>query len=117
MRETRRRGRLVPRWTWLFLAGPILWYVYFWVVYLAAEAGCVAEVGSLVTWTTVVLTGITMVAVVYYAWRAFHEADTLEVTHDRGDLRSLVRTGLLLGGLFAVSTLFVGIPALMLQPC
>lgn len=117
MRDGRRPQRLVPRWTWLFLAGPVLWYVYFWVVYLAAEAGCVAEAGSLVTWTTVLLTGVTAAAVAYYAWRAFRDTDAPDVTHHEGSLRSLVRTGWLLGILFVVATLFVGIPAVVLQPC
>lgn len=111
------RRRLIPRWTWLFLGGPVLWYVYFWVVYLAAEAGCVAEIGLLVIWVTVVLTSLTILGIAYYAWRSLQEVGVTRVTGGHGSVRSLVRAGVLLGGVFAAATLSVGIPALVIQPC
>lgn len=103
---------LVPRWAWLFLAAPILWYLYFWGAYIAAEAGCTAESGAVVTWVTIGLTVGTMVAIAYYTWRAWRAESA-----DDTDTSQLVKAGFLLGGLFVVATLFVGIPALVLQPC
>ena len=100
-----------PRWAWLFLAGPVIWYFYFWIVYLAAEAGCVANTGALVSWITVGMSGATIVAIAYYAWQANRGSG------DAGGNRALVRAGYLMGGLFVVATLFVGVPALVLQPC
>jgi hypothetical protein len=108
---------LVPRWTWLFLAGPVTWYAYFWVVYLAAEAGCEADVGAFVVWVTVVLTGITSVTITFYGWRSFREAASPKVTANDGSIRSLVRAGFLLGGFFVAASLFVGVPALLVGPC
>lgn len=99
---------LVPRWSWLFLAGPVIWYLYFWVVYLAAEAGCTANSGAVVTWTTIGLTGATMVAIGYYTLRARRPDD---------DGSPLLKAGVLLGVFFVIATLFVGVPALVLQPC
>ncbi|MEX2423751.1 MAG: hypothetical protein WD990_07215, partial [Acidimicrobiia bacterium] len=35
--------RVLPsKWVVLFLAGPVIWYLHFWIVYLAAEAACAA---------------------------------------------------------------------------
>jgi hypothetical protein len=104
------RQAFSPRWVWLFLAGPVIWYFYFWIVYLAAEAGCVADTGALVTWVTVGMTGATMVAIAYYTWRAARDAGGQSS-------RPLVKVGYVMGGFFLVATLFVGVPALVLQPC
>ena len=108
---------LVPRWTWLFLAGPVIWYAYFWVVYLTAEAGCEAEVGTVVVWVTVVLTGITSVTIAFYTWRSLRDTASAKVTANDGNIRSLVRAGFLLGGFFVAASLFVGVPALVVGPC
>jgi len=114
MTERPHQRTFVPRWAWLFLAGPIIWYLYFWVVYLAAEAGCTADAGEVVTWVTIGLTGGTMVAVAYYAWRAARART--EGDDDDGS-GSLIRAGFLMGLVFVVASLFVGVPALVLQPC
>lgn len=104
-----------PRWGWLFLAGPVIWYVYFWIAYLSAEAGCAANSGVLVTWVTIGLTGGTMVAIAYYTWRAARARRSEDT--DITDGGSLVRAGFLMGAFFILATSFVGIPALVLQPC
>ena len=105
----------VPGWAWLSLAGPTTWYLYFWVVDLAAEGGCRANTAALVTWVTIGLTGASMVAIAYYA------QPTSLFRNPRGsgpdDQDSLVGLGLLLGVCFVVATLLVGVPALVLQPC
>lgn len=105
----------VPRWAWLFLAGPILWYLYFWVAYLAAEAGCTVDSGAVVTWVTIGLTGATLVAIAYYTWRAERARRSRDA--EGGNISSLIRAGFLLGAFFVLATLFVGVPALVLQPC
>ncbi len=111
MTDTQPDSRgFVPRWVWLFLAGPVIWYFYFWVVYLAAEAGCAADTGALVTWVTIGMTGATIVAIAYYTWRAGRAAG------EKG-ARPLIKAGYLIGGIFLVATLFVGVPALVLHPC
>lgn len=104
-----------PRWAWLFLAGPIIWYLYFWVVYLAAEAGCNANSGAVVTWVTVGLTGGTIFAIAFYTWRAKRIRGLWD--RDNDDANALVKAGFLMGAFFVLATLFVGIPALILQPC
>lgn len=113
MTERPTGNRFVPHWTWLFLAGPVIWYLYFWVVYLVAEAGCAADAQVLVTWVTLGLTGVTLLAITYHALRSARESTETE----NDDIRSLVRAGLLMGGFFLVASLFVGVPALVLQPC
>jgi hypothetical protein len=114
MTERPHQRTFVPRWAWLFLAGPTIWYVYFWVAYLAAEAGCTADAGEVVTWVTIGLTGATMVAIAYNAWRA-DRARTEGDDEDRTG--TLIRAGFLMGLVFVVASMFVGVPALLLQPC
>lgn len=107
--DTRPLG---PRWTWLFLAGPTIWYLYFWVAYLAAEAGCAADAGAVVTWVTIGLSGGTMVALAYHTSRA------RRTRHQHvSSSGSLMRAGFLMGAFFVLVTLFVGFPAVVLQPC
>ena len=114
MTERPHHRTFVPRWAWLFLAGPTIWYVYFWVAYLAAEAGCTADAGEVVTWVTIGLTGATMVAIAYNAWRA----DRARAEGDDEDRTgTLIRAGFLMGLVFVVASIFVGVPALLLQPC
>lgn len=111
----RERLGLVPRWAWLFLAGPILWYVYFWVVYLVAEAGCATGSNAVVTWATIGLTGVTTVAVAHQAWRARRARGTSDssVAHEA----SMTGVGFRMGAFFVLATVFVGVPALVLTPC
>lgn len=102
---------IVPGWLWMSLAGPTIWYLYFWVDYLAAGEGCPANIAALVTWVTIGLTGASMIAIAYYA----QAGSGSRGRRDSGD--SLVGVSLLVGVFFVVATLFVGVPALMLQPC
>ena len=106
---------IVPRWAWLFLTGPITWYLYFWVGYVAEEAGCPVNNAALVTWVAIGLIGALMVAIAYYA----QPKSLLRNPRDSGpdDHGSLVGVGLLLGVFFVVVTLFIGVPDLVLQPC
>lgn len=114
MTQQPSQKQLIPRWVWLFMAGPVIWYGYFWVAYLAAETGCAAEVPDLVTWTTIALTGAALGLIGYYTWRATRSPQP-EDGEDSGG--SLIRAGFLMGVIFVVATVFVGLPALVLQPC
>lgn len=114
--------RLWPRLEWvaLFLAGPVIWYLHFWGVYLLAEAGCFAArtAESQPAWLVVVILVTTVAAAgaivwtTWLAWRRWRDRD--ETSRDRPALYFI---GFLLGPLFAVATLFVGLPAAVLPPC
>jgi len=103
-------------WSWwpvLFLAGPVVWYLYFWVVYLAAEAGCAFGFRG-VSVFTVVLTIFSAITVGAFALLARRRSSRRQ----DGDYRQvLVQAGFLLGVMFLIGTVFVGVPALVLQPC
>ena len=112
--EAASRGRspLFSRWIVLFLAGPVIWYLHFWAVYLAAEAACAAggtgiELGGwpLLSVFVIVATVLAVAAIWFLALRARRWGG------------QFARVGALLGVLFAVATLFVGAPTLFLPPC
>lgn len=107
----------LPRpWLVLFLAGPVIWYGYFWAVYLLAEAVCSpanvdASRTSLLVLAVVVLT---IVAVGLISWLALRARRFDAESGHRGEL---ARTGTMLGFVFVLATLFVGLPAVLLSPC
>lgn len=114
------RPRPPSRWAWLFLAGPVIWYTHFWIVYLAAEWGChVAGDFALfglsgVAVVTFVLTAIGVGAIVWFmalAWAGRGAAGSDDQPSEFN------RAGAILGLIFAIGTLFVGGPALFLTPC
>jgi hypothetical protein len=103
-------------WPVLLVAGPSIWILHFFVVYLWAEAACsdAFEVGrttGVVTFV-VVATALAVVLIALLAWRALRLANTH--TDER---EQLFRWGAMLGALSIVATLFVGLPALYLSPC
>ena len=106
------------RWIVLFLAGPVIWYLFFWVVYLMAEAACVStlaftETSGLptVSLLTIALTLVAAIPVVWFMVRAFRQSDGDSPHH------ALVKAGGILGISFFVATVFVGLPALFFPPC
>lgn len=114
----RARSRRPPTWVVLFLAGPVIWYLHFWVVYLAAEAVCsgagsaqeVAGAGWLSAFVIVTTAGaVALIAGLAVAAR--------RVDSRSGHRSELARSGAALGFVFAVATLFVGLPAIVLPPC
>ena len=126
-----------PGKTWLmtlFLAGPVVWYLYFWWVYLVAEANCNLAPGldvmgmpvaTLVTIVSTLLAGSVIVAGIVLAGRARArsrrvsdpEPDT-QVSADRLEQRGFLRFGAIaLGLLFLAATVMTGLPALVLIPC
>lgn len=94
------------------LAAPIIFTVYFWGVYLTAEADC--RFGSsnwIVVAVTLAGTVVALAATGWLAWRSYrlrqHE-DTEAV---------IALAGLLISGISTVAVLFVGVTALVLPPC
>ena len=106
------------RWVVLFLAGPVIWYLFFWLVYLMAEAACVSSLAftetagiPTVSFITIALTVITAVPVVWFMLRAFRKVDGDSPHH------ALVTAGGIMGISFFVATVFVGLPAFFFSPC
>ena len=111
----------------LFLAGPVIWYHHFWLVYLLAEAIC-DDGGSEARWlglrplsfitvaTTAAAAGLVLVLAAW-AWRRYRHGGGHSDPAVAESERALAFTGALLGLVFFVSILFVGVPALFLQPC
>ena len=118
----------------LFLAGPSIWMAHFFAVYLVAEVLCAVGVGAevlslpLLSAVTLLATALAVVAaavttvLAYRRWR--HTASASQVAD--GDQSSETReehdaqialAGFLLGILFIVAILFVGMPAAALGPC
>ena len=129
-----RRARV----TWLvFLAGPVIWFVHFMVVYLAVEAGCTGAGPGLRLFNPPVPTVVTLVATAVAAiaclglagwaqlrWRARKYEPGVDGAGElSGDLEdhvhggSLAFAGSLLSLLSFVAILFVGLPALVLPAC
>ena len=109
-----------PSWGWLFLAGPVIWFGHFWVVYLAAEWGCEVAGDFLllgrsgVAVITVALTAAGLGVIVWYTMRAWGASGG---GGDDDQPAEFSRAGLILGVIFAVGVVFVGGPALVLTPC
>lgn len=118
----------------LFLAGPSIWLAHFFLVYLLAEAFCTAG-GNLRILALPVVSAVTLLAtalavgaaavttlLAHRRWRrsltpspATH--DDLSSETERGHDKDLALAGVLLGILFIVAILFVGLPAAVLNPC
>ncbi len=117
----------------LFLAGPSIWMAHFFAVYLVAEVLCAvgvdAEVLSLplLSAATLLVTALAVVAaavttvLAYRRWRrtvsASHVADDQSSETQGGHDAQIALAGFLLGILFIVAILFVGMPAAALDPC
>lgn len=128
-----RRARVI--WG-VFLAGPLIWFSHFMVVYLIVEAGCtgdgpglrlfdppVPEVATLLATAAAAGACLGFAAWAHRRWREATptpaEGDALLSggTHD-GDVEGrLAFAGLLLSLLFFVAVLFVGLPAFFLPAC
>ena len=126
------------RVTWaVFLAGPVIWFAHFMLVYLVAEAGCTGDGPGLDVFDPPVPTVVTLVATAvaavgclasarwgYRRWRpgphgsedprAAIESD--DAVDDEGS-RSAGFAGFLLSLLSFGTVLFVGLPALAIPAC
>ena len=109
--------------TWMMLlAGPMVWYFYFWIVYLLAEGACQLDglkFGLLglpaVSTVTLAFTLGASTLVTIAARRSYQEWKDGSPAID--DDRGLALAGLLLSGIFLVSILATGLPALAMEPC
>lgn len=102
----------------LVLAGPGIWIVHFWIVYLTAEASCAADattemsfIGTTRTETVVVVTTVVGIALCL--------VDAVVTRRRRSEQASagLLRVGTLLALLSAVAIFLVGAPVLALPVC
>lgn len=120
----------------LFVAGPVIWFAHFGLVYLVAEAGCTGDGPGLnvfdppapraVTLVATVVAGLACLAVAwweYRGWRTGQRALPEERVDDvagSGDPQTggaLAFTGLVIALISFMSVLFVGLPALVLASC
>lgn len=129
-------GDRLARTTWaVFLAGPVIWFTHFMVVYLVAEAGCTGDGPGLDAFdppvpaaATLIATGVAALACLSaarWAYRRGHGAQPA-VPADEADGRSgpfaerdhrdpRAFAGFLLSSFSFLAVLFVGLPALVFQ--
>lgn len=128
------------RWIWaMFLAGPIIWFGHFMLVYLVAEAGCTGDGPGLNVFDPPVPVTLTLVssvlalaacaAATLWAFRHWQSAsneverspdDAEDLAGEYDDDRrrgALAFAGLLLSAFSAIAILFTAAPALVLGPC
>lgn len=117
-----------------FVAGPVVWFAHFMIVYLVAEAGCTGDgpglelfdppVPAVVTIVVTVVAALACLWVVrweYRRWRSQRRTpDRDQTVPDSAEPEAgapLSFAGLLLGAVSFISVLFVGLPALVLTGC
>lgn len=114
------------------LTGPIVWSVYFLVVYAIVEVACWAglqgsDLEGLNALSFIVL-GLTFAALLitfyfgflaYRTWQRMSRHTANYAGQSQAEQRSgfMAFAGVLLSGLFALTILLNGIPALILRPC
>jgi hypothetical protein len=121
----------------VFLAGPVIWFSHFMVVYLAAEAGCTGDGPGLEVLDPPVPVVATLVATVvavalcaaatWWGWRWWQEGRTTtgdgrrdrstSTLDDEGRSASLGFAGTILSAFSLLAVLFTAAPALVLGPC
>ena len=110
------------------LAGPVIWFAHFLLVWSMAEFGCRINFSNLtlispanIQLFVVVTTALALLAVAaagvvaYGGWRKLQAHENEWVGEDR--LRFLVVLALLLSALFVVSIVFTAAPAFFLDIC
>lgn len=125
---------LRARRLWLmFLAGPLIWFGHFVIVYGVVEAGCTGEgpglrlldppVPAVVTLAATAVAALACLGAAWWGhqrWRARPAGDAADRAPD-ADLAhagaSLGFTGMLLSLLSCFAVLIVGLPALVLPSC
>lgn len=120
------------RTVWLvFLAGPLLWFAHFMLVYLVAEAGCTGEGTGLTAFDPPVPAVTTVVATVLFAagclaatvwglrwWRRGHTPTRArDSAAESSAFASLAFVGALLSALSFLAVLFVGVAGVVFTGC
>lgn len=105
------RPSSLPWWV-LFLAAPVIWYGHFWLVYMVAEAACRLGSGDRI-WLSVLVVIVTVLAVALILWVSIGSAGR----DGEGHRAELAWVGRMLGFIFAIATLAVGLPAVTFSPC
>jgi hypothetical protein len=106
---TPQQPHAVPRWGRLFVAGPFMWFLYFWIEAQAAQMGCRVDAWPLMVWSSVASAGMVMVTVSYSASRSRSDGAHSAV--------SVMRDGFLLGAGLLAAAVLVGVPTLVNHPC
>jgi hypothetical protein len=121
--STPMRSRLISTWA-VVLVGPVVGTIYFFVVYLLAEASCSDGLDLLSTTALriVIVAGAAASVGVFvvYAVRArqlWATSDDQPSAHDRENQRFMVTTGLMLLGMFVLFVLFLAAPAIGSSLC
>jgi hypothetical protein len=129
-----RRSRIV--WV-LLLAGPVVWFAHFMLVYLVVEAGCTSGGPGLRLFDPPVTTIVTLAATgaaaaaclglarwTYRRWRGDLAGPDRGLSEEPppapgepNSYQAIAMGGFLLSLLSFVTILFVGLPALVLQGC
>ncbi|MBW3606522.1 MAG: hypothetical protein KY460_16760 [Actinobacteria bacterium] len=120
----------------LFVAGPVVWFAHFMVVYVVAEAGCTGDGTGLrlldppvPTVVTLAATAVAAVACAAIAWWEYQRwqagrrpmpaahTDDVPESEDPEIGGTLAFAGFLLAVVSLLSVLFVGLPAAVLPAC
>ena len=120
-KDIERRG-FWSSWPVLLLAGPMIWILHFWIVYLWAETACAAALpsdgGTSVAPLTAGVTVVAVAAIVAFGVRAAGQSRRSHESSDTSDPRRvLYLVGARLAALSVLATVFVALPAVVLQPC
>lgn len=115
---------------WFMLAGPVVYIVYFLVVYTLGEFGCIAGIqrytlfgiSSIVIGviaSTVVAAPITLLVgmMSYRRWRRFAQAEDRVKGPEEGYPQFMSFVGLWLNGMFTVLILLTAVPMLLGSFC
>lgn len=116
----------------VFLAGPVIWFAHFMLVYLVAEAGCTGGGTGLTPFDPPVPAVVTMVATVLAVgaclattvwglrwWRRDRDRQGTEdvAAHEWSGLATIAFVGALLSALSVVAVLFVGVAGVVFRGC
>lgn len=119
-------GRSRALWIGL-LAGPVIWSIYFVIIYLLAEIACGLNLLQFTVWgvsiillLVQVITVLALLPILYIGFQAYRRwqrlrHDEIEIGEQPAEFMAL--GGVLLGLLFALATLVTGVSALVVQPC
>ena len=114
---------------WTLILAPTVWACHFLFCYIAAAIFCAkasttgVDLGPVQIWIAIA-TVLALALILFSGWQAFHQwghSETVQPPHDADtleDRRSFFGFAtLLLAGLSFVATLYVAMPALVIETC